>query len=153
MSVGIERLVRRGHRKLRVYEQYCAAVSIWCIHSNTCCVFELLQICALGDQVWTRPALIPVVGLLYIHKCVCCHPSCSGRTGGTSHRISPPTLIFSREGFSRPFPSSTAKSNFLYPRNNRSPLVGHDVRKNPTSCDRAEIRTHVPTSEGFEVAN
>ena len=25
------------------------------------------------------------------------------------------------------------KSNFVYPRNNRSPLVGHDVRKNPSS--------------------
>ena len=24
-------------------------------------------------------------------------------------------------------------------------------RKNPTSCDCTEIRTHVPTSEGFEV--
>ena len=35
-----------------------------------------------------------------------------------------------REGFSRPFPSSTVKSNFVYPRNNRSPLVGYDARKN-----------------------
>ena len=26
----------------------------------------------------------------------------------------------------RPFPSSTVKSNFVYPRINRSPLVGHD---------------------------
>ena len=34
-----------------------------------------------------------------------------------------------------------------------SPLVGHDVRENPRSCDCAEIRTHVPTSEGFEVTN
>ena len=25
------------------------------------------------------------------------------------------------------------------------------VRKNPSSCDCAEFRTHVPTSEGFEV--
>ena len=56
--------------------------------------------------------------------------------------------------------SSTVKSNFLYPRhNNRSPplilliIVGHDVRENPSSCDCAEIRTHVPTSEGFEVTN
>ena len=30
-------------------------------------------------------------------------------------------------------------------------LVGHDARKNPSSCDCTEIRTHVPTSEGFEV--
>ena len=61
--------------------------------------------------------------------------------------------FLSREGFSRPFPSSTVKSNFVYPRNNRSPLllVGHDVTKIPSSCDCAEVRTHVPTSEGLEV--
>ena len=41
--------------------------------------------------------------------------------------------FFSREGFSHPFPSSTVKSNILFLRNNRSPLVGHDVRKNPSS--------------------
>ena len=33
--------------------------------------------------------------------------------------------FLSREGFSRPFPSSAVKSNFVYPRINRSPLVGH----------------------------
>ena len=27
------------------------------------------------------------------------------------------------------------------------------VRQNPSSCDCTEIRTHVPTSEGFEVTN
>ena len=32
--------------------------------------------------------------------------------------------LFSREGFSRPFPSSTVKSNFVFPRINRSSLVG-----------------------------
>ena len=36
---------------------------------------------------------------------------------------------------------------------NRSSLVGHDVRKNTSLCDCAEIRTHVLTSEGFEVTN
>ena len=57
--------------------------------------------------------------------------------------------------------SSTVKSNFVYLRFNRSLLVGHFlilfiyifVRKNPSSCDDTEIRTHVPTSEGFEVTN
>ena len=34
-------------------------------------------------------------------------------------------LFFSREGFSRSFLSSTVKSNFVYYRFNRSPLVGH----------------------------
>ena len=58
--------------------------------------------------------------------CVCCHPIYSGRqtcgrtsrghTGGRPYRISPPSfcdacLIFwHEESFSRPFPSSTAKS-------------------------------------------
>ena len=62
-------------------------------------------------------------------------------------------LIFLVRRVSRPFPSSTVKLNFVYPRNNRSPLVGQDARKNPSSCDCAEIRTHDPTSEGFEDTN
>ena len=37
-------------------------------------------------------------------------------------------ILLSREGFSHPFPSSTMKSNFVYPRINRSPLVGHDAQ-------------------------
>ena len=64
-----------------------------------------------------------------------------------------PENLVSRDGFSRPFPLSTVNSSFVYPRNNRFPLVGHDVRKNPSSCDCAEIRTHVPTSQGFEITN
>ena len=35
----------------------------------------------------------------------------------------------------------------------RSTLVGHDVKEIPGSCDCVEIRTHVPTSEGFEITN
>ena len=35
----------------------------------------------------------------------------------------------------------------------RSPLVGHDVRDNSSSCGCVKIRTHVPSSEGFEVNN
>ena len=46
--------------------------------------------------------------------------------------------------FSRPFPSSTVKSSFVYPRHNCSPLVGHDVRENSSSCGCVKIRTHVP---------
>ena len=45
---------------------------------------------------------------------------------------------------------------FLVLRFNRSSLLGTFyfifVRKNPSSCDDTEIRTHVPTSEDFEVA-
>ena len=55
-------------------------------------------------------------------------------------------LILIGEGFSLPFPSSTVKSNVVYPRINR-------LRKNPSSCDCTEIRTHVPALEGFEVTN
>ena len=61
----------------------------------------------------------------------------------------------SREGFGHPFLSSTVTSNFnfVYPRHNSSPLVGHDVRENPSACDCAKIRTHVPLSKGSEVTN
>ena len=74
--------------------------------------------------------------------CVCCHPIYSGRltcgrtsrghAGGRSHRICPPSfcgacLSFSRVRDSSFFPSSTVKSNFVYPRQNRSPLNGHDL--------------------------
>ena len=62
--------------------------------------------------------------------------------------------FFSREGFSRSFPSSTMKSNFstcwacffVF-------VFVFFVRKNSSSCDDTEIQTHVRTSEGFEVTN
>ena len=64
-------------------------------------------------------------------------------------------IILSREGFSRPFSSSTVKSNLVYPRIDRFLLLIRlfFARKNPSSCACAEIRTHVPTSSGFEVAD
>ena len=121
---------------------------------------------------------IPVVVLLnssstYIYNmdypavvcgiCVCCHAIYSGRRcgrtsrghiGGRSHRIFPPSfcgayLNFYREKDSAfPFPPSTVKSNFVDPRSDRSPLVGHDclflflffLRKDPSLCDCIEIR-------------
>ena len=64
-----------------------------------------------------------------------------------------PALILLREGFSRPFPSSTVKSNFVYPRKNRFPFVKRVVRKTPSLCDCAEVQTHGPSSESFEVTN
>ena len=101
--------------------------------------------------------------------CVCRHPIYGGRqicgrtrrgghTGERSHRIShPPSFcgaclkFLSREGFSRPFPSSNQSF---------STLVGlvffcfcFFVRKNLSSCDCTEIQTHVPTSEGLEVTH
>ena len=72
------------------------------------------------------------LGCLFV--CVCCHPIYSGRqTCGRhqpgSHRTSPPSFYIQclhsflwREGFSRPFPSSTVKSNFVHSQSNRSPL-------------------------------
>ena len=54
-----------------------------------------------------------------------------GRTGGRSHRISRPpfsavhAFIFLARRIQPSFPSSTVKSNLVYLRFNRSPLVGH----------------------------
>ena len=48
-----------------------------------------------------------------------------GRTGFLIHLLSPVlALIFLARRLSRSFPSSTVKSNFVYLRLNRSPLVG-----------------------------
>ena len=108
--------------------------------------------------------------------CVCVvtsHPIYSGRqtcgrtsrghTGRRSHNISPPSfcgtcLNFYREkdlAVSFPRRCRSRISNFVYPRINRSPSIGHNlfVRKHPSSCDCTEFRTHVPTSEGFEITN
>ena len=75
------------------------------------------------------------------HESVCCHPIYSGRqvcgrtsrghTGARSHRISTPSfcgacLNFSREKDSAvPFLRRPWKSNFVYPRIYRFPIVGH----------------------------
>ena len=65
---------------------------------------------------------------LYSERQTCGRTS-QGHTG-KSHRISPPSfcgacLNYYREkdSFSPPFPSSTVKSNFVHPRNNRSRLL------------------------------
>ena len=54
--------------------------------------------------------------------------------------------FLSREGFSYSFPSSTVKSNFVYPRTNRSPLVG----KNPSYRD-SNSRPNVRRFRGFQL--
>ena len=81
----------------------------------------------------------------------------SGTTCGRISRRKATQKVFCGAFFARriqpSLPSSTGKSNFVNPRHNHSTLVGHDVRNNPSSCDCAEILTHVPTSEGFEVTN
>ena len=103
--------------------------------------------------------------------CVSCHPIYPGRhirgrtsrghTGGRSHRISPPSfygacLNFYREKESAvPFPRRPC-SRILCTHEliDRSALLGHFFfffceRKNSSSCDCTEIRTHFPTSEGY----
>ena len=103
--------------------------------------------------------LHPIIYQYGFHLIVFLHVYSGRQT--TSHKISPPSfcsacLHFSLEkGSAVPFPlSSIVRSNSVYPRHNiRSPLLGHDVRKNTSSFDCAEIRTHVPTPEGFEVTN
>ena len=57
--------------------------------------------------------------------------------------------FFSRDGFSHSFPSSTVKSNFVYQRFNRSPLVGPFIfilfyffsEKNSVCRDRTYVLT------------
>ena len=107
---------------------------------------------------------------------LCCHPIYSGRQvcerssrghiEGRSHRISPPSfcgaycLNFSREKDSAiPFPRRPW-SRFLCTIDLIVlPLLGiyiylvYFMRQNPSSCEDTEIRTHIPTSEGFEVTN
>ena len=94
--------------------------------------------------------------------CVCIvywHPIYSGRQvcGRTSRgrpreegrRVSSPCFCGACLNFYReedpavPFTSSSVKSNFV--------SFSTTCRKNRSSCDDSEIRTHVPTSEGFEV--
>ena len=77
-----------------------------------------------------------------------------GHTGGGKHRgfflllcfffAPPPSCgdclhFLSREGFGRPYPSSTPKSKFVYSRSqsaiNRFPLPGTKVRKNNTLAE------------------
>ena len=93
---------------------------------------------------------------------ICYHPIYSGRQacertrpGSQRRKVTQdfstfllPCLLqfFSREGFSRSFPSSTVKSNELIVLHL---LVGH-ISVRVTAPTR--IRTHVPTSKGFEVA-
>ena len=115
-----------------------------------------------------------------VYMCVRCHSIYSGRqicrrtsrgqTGGRPIRICPPSfcgacLNFSREKDSAvPFPHRPL-SRILWANDFIvfHLLVGSFVcvcvcvcvciRKNPSSCDDTEIRTHVPTSDGFEVTN
>ena len=69
---------------------------------------------------------------IYSGRQACRHTSW-GHTGGRSHRTSSPFfcgafLHFSREkDFSHSFPSSIVKTNIVYPRVNRSPLVRHFI--------------------------
>ena len=131
--------------------------------------------CTLTTSYWLLFVLLSILAVycsVVCVVCVCYHPVYSGRqvcgrtsrghTGGRLHRIfHPPSfcgacLHFYREkdSVSCSFPSSTVESNLRFI--NRSPLVGHFlffVRKNPSSCDDTEIRTHVSTSGGFEVTN
>ena len=85
-----------------------------------------------------------------------------GHTGFLIHLPSAVlALIFLlREGFSRPFPSSTAKSNFVYPRINRSPppvryyYYYHYYLKIPVIIRVTAPRLELTSSEGFfEVTN
>ena len=80
---------------------------------------------------------VPIVVCVCV--CVFCHPIHSGhqvrwtyQPGLHRRKVTQDFYTFlrcvpyllSREGFSRSFPSSTVKSNFVYLRSNRPPLIG-----------------------------
>ena len=145
-------------------------LKLYTVHLN----MVWIRVVANENQYFEVPKEFRNIPLPWVYV-VCCPPIYSGRqtppfrlicgqtsrghTGGRPHRrvFFPPSfcgacLIFlPREGFSCPIPSSTMRSNFVYPPQNRSPFVEHDGRENPSSCDCTEIRTHVPTSEGFNI--
>ena len=113
---------------------------------------------------------LPAESLAFIFGAVCgwvfCHPIYSGRqtcertsrghTGFLHLPSAGACLYFYREKDSAvPLPLRRCKSNFVYPRNNRSPFVGHDVKKNPipfrVTAPRFELTSQ--PQEGFEVTN
>ena len=108
------------------------------------------------------------VGAHYSCVCVCCHPIYSGRqTCGRTSRARV-TQEEGQTGFLR-LPSAVLASFFIVGRiQSFLSLVDREVKfciptnqsfstcwglceENPSTCDCVEIRTHVPTSEGFEV--
>ena len=106
---------------------------------------------------------ICVCYLIYSRRQVCGRTS-RGHTGERSHSISPSAvlaLIFLARRIQPFLPVSNVKSNFVY----YSELIVllflglfiyfilFFVRKNPSSCDCTEIRTHASSSKGFEVTN
>ena len=145
-----------------ICSRYCSHLVFFFIFTSSL-LAEALLFCKL-DFVYYVKVLVLLSSHLFWASDLWTHQPGSHRRKATQD-FSPFLLrwlpqFLSREGFSRLFLSSTVKSNFVYPRINHSPLVGHGfsififfVRKNPNSCDCTEIRTHVPTSEGFEVTN
>ena len=99
--------------------------------------------------------------------CVCCYPIYSGRQacGRTSREVTQEEgntgfLHLPSAGLALIFIARRIQPSlslidrevvfFVYPRVNCPPLFFF-VTENPTSCDCTEIRTHVPTSDVFEV--
>ena len=132
--------------------------SRWRVKRGKCVYVANLACLGGGPLLFSSPeeldgvVVIPFIMDVRLHLSVDMwthHPG-SHRRKATQPAFCSPCLTFlSREGI-QPFLSLVdRKSNFVYPRHNRFPLVGHDVRDNPSSCDCAEIRTHVPTSEDF----
>lgn len=57
-------------------------------------------------------------------------------------------LLSSREELGGPFPLQPC-SRLCVPTIKWSLTVGHDEKKNPTSCDCSKLQTHVPTARRF----
>ena len=123
-----------------------------------CCVFVPSIGGSPSVQGETCATLCSVSRGLHLFSVLFCPPRTNrGHTGGETPGLFPFFLCFffappssfgaclhflSREGFSRPYPSSTPKLNFVCSRSfsatNRFPLPGTKVRIKPTL---AEIRT------------
>ena len=134
-------------RPLVVYVQYWWRLStIFSIHSPIC---STLISCAVIPINSGRPT---------------CGRTSRGNTGERSHKISPPSFcgaclhFSSKKDSAVPFPRRPLSRilcthELIVLHSSLSILLWGGGRKYPSSCDCTEIRTHIPTSDGFKVTN
>ena len=113
------------------------------LHFNIRLTFNSKQI-KINMSVRLRQFLVPapVQMFLPVSAVYLCRRTERTEVSGTGNTDRMPRYV----------PYQTHGRIFVYP-HNHSPLVGHNVRENLSSCDYAEVRTPFPTSEGFEVTN
>ena len=102
------------------------------------CVFMCVCVCVYLVCVCVCVCLLNVCVCVLYHPIYSERQTCGrtsrGHTGSrkatrdfSTFRLRCLPSFLSREAFSRPFHSLTLKSNFVYPRIDCSPLVGHDI--------------------------